>query len=84
MQTAPGTAGVVDPPAGIRAAVRTVGRAAATSPAAMGAAATPDMGWRQSAVGLGPLLTASQLANTAQRLRERVTGGHASAIACSS
>lgn len=86
VQTAPGTAGVVDTPAGVRAAVRPVGRAAATSPAAVGAAAPPDMGWRQSAVGLDRDLTASvgstrasQRANTAQRLRERVTGGQAPA-----
>ena len=59
VQTAPGTAGVVDTPAGVRAAVRPVGRAAATSPAAVGAAAPPDMGWRQSAVGLDRDLTAS-------------------------
>jgi hypothetical protein len=52
MQTATATAGVVDTPAGIRASVRTPGRATATSPATVGATTPPDMGRRRPALGV--------------------------------
>ena len=61
MQTAPGTAGVVDAQAGLRAAVRTRGRSAASSPTAVGATTPPGVGRRRPALGLGWDLIARRL-----------------------
>jgi hypothetical protein len=79
VQTATGAPCVVDTPAGICAAVRTGGRTAAASPAAVGATNAAEMGRRRPALGLVRDLTAaqaiSQLADAAQGLCERVAGG---------
>jgi hypothetical protein len=53
VQTAPAGAGVVDTSAGLRAAVRTPRRTAATSPSAVGRANAAAMGRRRPALGLG-------------------------------
>jgi hypothetical protein len=79
VQTATGAACVVDTPAGICAAIRTGGRTAASSPAAMGGANAAEMGRGRPALGLVWDLTAaqaiSQLADTAEGICEGVAGG---------
>lgn len=52
VQAAPAGAGVVDTSAGLRAAERTAGRAAAAAPATVGAANAAKMGRRRPALGL--------------------------------
>ena len=78
MPSATAAAGLVDGPAGVRTAVRTTRRPAASSPAAMGRPDAAEVGRRRPALGLGRNLTAaqvnSQLANPTQNLRERIAG----------
>ena len=78
MPPAAGATGLVDGPAGLRTAVRTRRRTAASSPAAMGATDATEMGRRRPALGLVRDLTAaqaiSQFTNTAEGLSERVAG----------